>query len=65
MMTKRLIDATPLDKLIIEIPQDVGDEYSYIRGVEDVLELVHKAKTENEWVINTPSEEVLEALQYE
>lgn len=65
MTTKRLIDATPLDKLIIEIPQDVGDEYSYIRGVEDVLELVHKAKTENEWVINTPSEEVLEALQYE
>lgn len=65
MTTKRLIDATPLDKLIIEIPQDVGDEYSYIRGVEDVLELVHKAKTENKWVINTPSEEVLEALQYE
>ena len=65
MTTKRLIDATPLDKLIIEVPKSVGDEYSYIRGVEDVLELVHNAKTENEWVLNAPSNEVLEALQYE
>jgi len=47
-MKKRLIDATPLDHFIIAIPPDVGDEYSYIRGVEDVLDIVHSAKTENE-----------------
>ena len=48
MFTKRLIDATPFDKLIISVPEDVGDEYSYIRGVEDILYLIRSAKTENE-----------------
>ncbi len=48
MLTKRLIDATPFDKLIVHVPDDVGDEYSYIRGVEDILYLIRSAKTEEE-----------------
>ena len=48
MLEKRLIDATPFDRLIISVPDDIGDEYSYIRGVEDMLYLIRSAKTENE-----------------
>lgn len=46
MIQKRLIDASPFDKFMISVPEDVGDEYSYIRGVEDVLALIRSAKTE-------------------
>ena len=48
MLSKRLIDASPFDKLIVSVPPDVGDEYSYIRGVEDILYLIRSAKTEND-----------------
>ena len=48
MQTKRLIDANEFDKFLISVPEDIYDAYSYIRGVEDVLERVRKAKTENE-----------------
>lgn len=48
MLTKRLIDAKPFDSFIISIPEDIYDEYSYIRGVEDILYLIRSAKTENE-----------------
>lgn len=41
----RIIDADPFDKFIIHVPEGVGDEYSYIRGVEDMLELIRKAET--------------------
>lgn len=46
MIQKRLIDASPFDRFMISIPEDVGDEYSYIRGVEDMLYLIRSAKTE-------------------
>ena len=46
MFAKRLIDASFFDKLIISVPEDVGDEYSYIRGVEDMLYLIRSVKTE-------------------
>ena len=45
MLTKRLIDASPFDKLIISVPEDVYDPQSYIRGVEDVLYLIRSAET--------------------
>ena len=48
MRNKRLIDASPFDKFIISVPEDVYDAMSYIRGVEDMLALIRKAKTENE-----------------
>lgn len=48
MLTKRLIDASPFDKLIIHVPDDVYDAQSYVRGVEDILYLIRTAKTENE-----------------
>lgn len=48
MLTKRLIDASPFDRLIVSVPPDVGDEYSYIRGVEDILYLIRNAETEND-----------------
>lgn len=47
MLTKRLIDASPFDRLIMSVPNDVYDEFSYIRGVEDILFLIRSAKTEN------------------
>ena len=46
MLTKRLIDATPFDRLIISVPEDVYDAFSYVRGVEDILYLIRSAKTE-------------------
>lgn len=48
MLSKRLIDATPFDRLIISVPEDVYDAQSYIRGVEDMLYLIRSAKTEND-----------------
>lgn len=48
MKKKILIDRVPFDNFIISIPEDVYDEQSYIRGVEDVLILIRKAKVENE-----------------
>lgn len=45
---KQYIDISLFDKFIIHVPEDVGDEYSYIRGVEDMLDLIRSAKTENE-----------------
>lgn len=48
MQKKRLIDASPFDRLIISVPDDVGDEYSYIRAIEDMLYLIRSSKTENE-----------------
>ena len=48
MQDKILIDRTPFDKFIISVPEDVYDPFSYIRGVEDVLNLIRKAKVENE-----------------
>ena len=48
MLSKRLIDASPFDRLVISVPEDVYDEYSYIRGVEDMLYLIRSAKTEND-----------------
>ena len=53
MLTKRLIDASPFDKFIISIPEDVGDEYSYIHGVEDVLSAIREAKTEDDSSLQT------------
>ena len=52
MNKKRLIDASPFDKLIMGIPEDVYDAQSYIRGIEDVLYLIRTAKTENEECAN-------------
>ena len=40
---RRLIDATPFDKLILKVPDDVYDDQSYIRGVEDVLAIIRSA----------------------
>ena len=48
VITKRLIDASFFDKLIISVPDDVYDVQSYIRGVEDILYLIRSAKTEEE-----------------
>ena len=48
MLTKRLIDASPFDRLIISVPEDIYDAQSYVRGVEDILTLIRTAKTENE-----------------
>ena len=48
MQNKRLIDAKPFDSFIINVPFDVYDPQSYIRGVEDMLVLIRSAKTENE-----------------
>ena len=48
MQQKRLIDATPFDKFIISVPEDVYDALSYIRGIEDMIYLIRSAKTENE-----------------
>ena len=43
---KRLIDASRFDELILKVPDDVFDEGSYIRGVEDVLAMVRSAPVE-------------------
>ena len=48
MVKKILIDRVPFDKLVISVPEDVYDPQSYIRGVEDILSLLRKAKVENE-----------------
>ena len=48
MFTKRLIDANKFDRFIISVPEDVYDAFSYIRGVEDVLNIIRETKTENE-----------------
>ena len=48
MLTKRLIDASPFDKLIISVPDDIYDAFSYIRGIEDILAMIRSAKTEND-----------------
>ena len=47
MQEKILIDRVPFDNFIISVPEDIYDPYSYIRGVEDVLNLIRKAKIEN------------------
>ena len=47
-MAKRLIDASPLDRMIMRVPDDVYDAGSYIRGVEDVLDFVRSLPTEND-----------------
>ena len=46
MSEKRLIDASRFDKLIMKVPSDVFDEYSYLRGVEDVLEIIRTTPRE-------------------
>ena len=46
MSEKKLIDASRFDKLVMKVPPDVFDEVSYIRGVEDVLELIRNAPRE-------------------
>ena len=40
----RLIDASPFDRLIMSVPEDVYDAQSYVRGVEDILYLIRTAK---------------------
>ena len=41
-----MIDATRFDMLVMKVPSDIFDEVSYLRGVEDVLELIRKAPQE-------------------
>ena len=48
MRRKILIDRVPFNRLIVSVPEDVYDPQSYIRGIEDILNLIRKAKIENE-----------------
>lgn len=44
-ISMRLIDAEPFDKTLLHVPDDVGDAFSFIRGVESVLDKIRASKT--------------------
>ena len=56
----RLIDADKFNSVIYHVPDDVYDAYSYVQGIEFVLDKIREAKT----IIDIPDTEAVVQIDW-